>query len=252
MGTGINENIYHSPVSRQAPYSYRSGIPLMPSSEYSMFFDDFFGQTSSNAVPGATAIIDTGATIVATETDDVSKFGALRITDATASEGAAMYWPKGIQVGDGNKFVMEVRVRTSDILDNNLQFGLSSLTATTNPEDLYTTTAADLIAFGILDGDATVTMLCDKSNSGSSAELGSVDLVADTWTILAIEVEGSAANGTMSVKGYVDGKLALTWSTETTIPDDLVLAPFIAMVNGNGAGGNTSDWDYVRWAIKRS
>jgi hypothetical protein len=252
MGTGIKESIYHSPVSRQAPYSYRSGIPLIPSAEYSVYFNDFFEQTTSNAVPGTTAIIDTGATIVATETDAISEMGAVRITDATASEGAAMYWPKGIQVGNGDKFVMEVRVQTSDVTDNNLQFGLSDLTATTNPEDLYTTAAANLIAFGILDGDATVTMLCDKDNSGAAANLGNVDLVVDTWTILAIEVEGSAASSNMSVKGYVNGQLAITWDVETEIPDDLALAPFIAMVNGNGAGANTSDWDYVRWAVKRS
>jgi hypothetical protein len=252
MGTGIKESIYHSPLSEQEAYSYRSGVPLIPSSEYSIFFDDLYGETASNAYPGTTAIIDTGATIAGTEVDDISENGAIRITDATASEGAALFWPRGIQLGNGDKFIMEVRVQTSDVTDNALQFGLSDLTSVTNPEDLYTTASANLITFGILDGDATVTMLCDKDNAGAAANLGSIDLSAATWHILAIEVYGTAASANMGVKGYVDGKLAITWDTETEIPDDLVLAPFIAMVNGNGAGGNTSDWDYVRWAIKRN
>jgi hypothetical protein len=55
----------------------------------------------------------------------------------------------------------------------------------------------------------------------------------------------------MFVKVYKDGQLIITADTETTIPDDLALAPFIAMVNGDGAGGNTADFDYVRWSIER-
>lgn len=254
MSHGITEPVVHSPVSNQGSYAYRSKAGMVPAAEHAVFMDDFFQQTASNAVPGTTAIADAGATIASAETDAVSYTGVIRITDDTASEGAAMYWPKGVQLGLGKKFFMEVRVKTSDVTDNNLQFGLSDLTATLNPEDLYTTTAANLIAVGILDGDATIGVLSDKDNSGSTVELASgtdYDLVADTWTTLAFEVTGSAADSSMGLTVYKDGKLAITWSTETTIPDDLALAPFIAMVNGNGAGGNTADFDYIRWSIER-
>lgn len=252
--TGTNGALVHGPISNQANYAYRSKAGMVPSAEYAVYHNDFFEQTTSNAVPGTTAIIDTGATIVAAETDATSYTGAIRITDATASEGAAMYWPKGIQLGLGKKFFMEIRVKTSDVLDNNLQFGLSDLTAVTNPEDLYTTTAANLVAIGILDGDATVGLLTDKDNAGDAVQLestGDYDLEADTWTTLAFEIGGTAASGSMWCKVYKDGQLIITSDTETTIPDDLALAPFIAMVNGNGAGGNTADFDYVRWSIER-
>lgn len=254
MSSGFKGPIIHSPISNQGPYNYRSKAGMIPSAEYAVYHNDFFENPSSNAVPGTSAIIDTDATITATATDAVSYTGAIRITDATASEGAAMYWPKGIQLGLGKKFFMEVRVRTSDVTDNNLQFGLSDLTAVTNPEDLYTTTAANLIAVGILDGDATIGLLTDKDNAGDAVQLASgtdFDLVADTWTTLAFEVGGTAADSSMWCKVYKDGKLAITADTETTIPDDLALAPFIAMVNGDGAGGNTADFDYVRWSIER-
>lgn len=256
MTTGLKESIVHSPVSAQGSYPYRSGGGLIPSAEYAVYFNDFFENPSSNAVPGTSAIIDTGATITAAATDAVSYTGVIRITDATASEGAAMYWPKGIQLGLGKKFFMEVRVKTSDVLDNDLQFGLSALTATTNPEDIYTTTTTDLISVGILDGDATIGALIDKNNSGSTvvnAAGTTYDLVADTWTTLAFEVGGTAANSSMWVKVYKDGQLAIDSDqfAETTIPDDLALAPFIAMRNGNGAGGNTADFDYVRWSLER-
>lgn len=254
MSVGFKGPIIHSPVSNQGTYGYRSKAGMIPSAESAVYHNDFFENPASNAVPGTTAIIDTGATITAAATDAVSYTGVIRITDATASEGAAMYWPKGIQLGQGKKFFMEVRCKTSDVTDNNLQFGLSDLTAVTNPEDLYTTTAANLIAVGILDGDATPCVLADKDNSGSTIESASgtdYDLVADTWTTLAFEVSGSAANSNMALNVYKDGRKIITWSTETTIPDDLTLAPFIAMVNGNGAGGNTADFDYVRWSIER-
>lgn len=254
MTQGLNENLIHSPISPQADYAYRSGKGIIPSAEYAVYFNDFFEETSSNALPGTTAIIDTAATITAAEVDATSYTGVLRITDATVSEGAALYWPKGIQLGLGKKFFMEVRVKTSDVTDNAVQFGLSDLTAVTNPEDLYTTTAANLIAVGILDGDATIGLLTDKDNSGDAVQLestGNYDMVADTWTTLAFEVGGTATNSTMYVKVYKDGQLIITSDTETTIPDDLALAPFIAARNGDGAGGNTTDFDYIRWSIER-
>ena len=255
MGTGITESLYHSKnVSDQAKYAYRKGVGLIPSSEYAVYFNDFFENPSSNAIPGTTAVIDTGATATAANAAAIGYNGAIDITSDGTTEGVAMYWPLNVQLGNDKKFVMEVRVYTEDADDTDVQFGLSALTATTNPEDLWTTTATDLIAFGVLDGDATPTMLCDKDNSGSSAETASgtdYDLSDATWHTLAIEVGGSATDSSMYVKGYVDGKLAVTWSTETTIPDDLPLAPFIGARTGGDAAHNVY-YDYVRWAVSRS
>jgi hypothetical protein len=248
--TGLNENLVHAPISNQASYKYRAGKGIIPSAEYSVYFNDFYENTSSNALAGTSVVIDTGATIDAPETDAISYTGVLSIESDGTTEGATMYWPKNIQLGLGKKFFMEARVYTDAAADTDVQFGLSDITASTNPEDIWTTAAANLIAFGVLDGDATVTMLCDKNNSGSSAELGTIDLSDATWHTLAIEVDGTAADGTMSVKGYVDGKLALTWSTETTIPDDLTLSPFFGGRNGSATTNNVY-FDYIRWSIER-
>ena len=250
MSTGFTEPVVHGTRSNQASYPYRSGCGFAASQEHSVFFDDFYLNPTSNAVPGTTAIIDTGATITAAATDVIGKNGALAITSDGTTEGATMYWPNGIQLGGGGKFFMEVRVKTLDADDTDVQFGLSVMNATTNPEDAWTTAATDLIAFGVLDGDATVTMLCDKNNGGAAANLGTIDLSDSTWHVLAIEVSGTAANSSMSVRGYVDGQLAITWDVETEIPDDLVLAPFIGARTGADAN-HIVYWDYVRWSHER-
>ena len=250
MPSGFQESLRHSPIETPRDYAYRSQAGLIPSAEYAVFFDDFFLNPSSNAVPGTSVIIDTGATVTAAALDAVSYTGVIKIVSDGTSEGCSMYWPKGIRLGLGKKFFMEVRCYTEDADDTDVQFGLSIANATTNPEDLWTTASTDLIAFGVLDGDATVKMLCDKNNAGTSASTGDLDLSDATWHTLAIEVGGTAASSNMWVKGYVDGALAETWATETSIPDDCALSPFIGARTG-GAAGHDIYFDYVRWSLQR-
>jgi hypothetical protein len=250
MTAGFQESLVHSPVESPRGYVYRSRAGIIPSAEYAVYFDDFFVNPSSNALPGTTAVIDTGATITQAAADAISYTGVLKFASDGTTEGATLYWPKTIQLGLGKKFFMEVRCYTADADDTDVQFGLSDVTASSNPEDLWTTTAANLITFGVLDGDATVKMLCDKDNAGTSASTGDVDLSDATWHVLGIEVGGSAADSDMWVKGYVDGALAETWGTETSIPDDLTLSPFIGARTG-GSAGHVIYFDYVRWSLQR-
>ncbi len=248
--THFHEPLSHSPISINEKYAYRSNSGIIPSAEFAVYFNDFFDIPATNAIPGTTALIDTGATITASELDDVSLHGALDFTSDGTTEGSVLYWPKGIQLGQGKKFFMETRVYTVDADDTDVQFGLSDITASTNPEDLWTTAAANLITFGVLDGDATVTMLCDKDDSGSAANTGDRDLSDATWHVLAFEVSGTASKANMAVKGYVDGNLAITWDVETEIPDDIALSPFIGARNG-GDASHKVHFDYVRWSIER-
>lgn len=249
-GLGINEPIVFAPRSNQASYPYRSGMGMVPSAEWRVFFDDFQDAVTSNVPAGWTAaIIDTGATTVVDTTATTSASGVVLLSDATASEGAAFYGTKSIQLVSGKKFMMECRVRLNDVTDHTFQFGLSDLTATTNPEDLWTTTAANLVTFGILDGGSGATsMLCDKANSGSTAETGSKSLTVNTWHTLAIFYDGVS-----SVKGYVDGVLSNTWAQTfaSTVPTATALAPFVGSLNGNGAGANTCLVDFVRFSQER-
>lgn len=234
------------------PYAYRNGMGMVPSAEWVVYHEDFNVGIASNAPTGATAIIDTGATLLAADVDagDIGAGGAGVITSDGTTEGVGCYYPKNVALGDGKKFFMEVRVYTDDADDTDVQFGLSEVNATTNPEDLWTTTATDLISFGVLDGDATVGMLADKNNAGTSVKLGVHDLSDATWHVLAIEVVGTAGGSTMEVYGYVDGALSVTWGTETSVPDDLNLAPFFGARTGGDAAHNVY-FDYVRWVYER-
>lgn len=261
INTGLTEPIVHSQRGASAKlFDYRVGTGLGPSAEHNVFFDDFHQFVVATAITNGPvantpwswqgAIIDSGATSVIDTTAAIGATGVLKMSDATASEGVAVYGTKSIQLTSGKKFFMEMRVRTDDVTDNIIQFGLSDLTATTNPEDLWTTTAANLVALGIQDGAGTLTMLADKSNSGTTLQTSSLttgySMVADTWHVLAIGYNGA------KLRGYIDGKEVLLWSSaDSTIPTGVALAPFFGVLNGNGAGGNNNYVDYVRWAIER-
>lgn len=259
-GTSFKGPLKHSLQSPAHPYAYRGGKGMVPSAEWVVFFDDFLGPEAAGAAGFAAAedvpfgwggiIVDTGGTLVKSSTETG---GVVVLTSDGATEGVSVYMDVAIQV-DSRPFYMEARVRCSDTDDQDLQIGLTDLTAVTNPEDLWTTASADVIAWGLLDGDATPAMLCDKNNSGSTIERPSstdFDLTDQAWHILAFEVGGTDTNATKWVKGYVDGQLAHTWSTETTIPDDVNLAPFFGARTGADPAHNA--WvDYVKFSYKRT
>jgi hypothetical protein len=245
MGVALHGPLKSSPRGLGGSYEYRGGLGMVPSAEYAVFFDDFLSAVTTNVPAGWDgAVIDTGATVV-TDTTAASATGVLLFDSDGATEGAAVYGEKCVQLTSGKKFWMEIRFNTEIADDSDVQFGLSSLTATTNPEDLWTTTATDLVAFGVLDGSATLTMLADKSNSGSTAETGSKSLVSATWTNLAIFYDGT------KLYGYKDGKKCLTWSqAAATIPTGVALAPFFGFRNGSAAT-TEGQIDYVRYVIER-
>jgi hypothetical protein len=247
-GAGFSESLVHASASTQGKYSYRSGMGMVPSAEWMVFFDDFNELVTTNVPDGwAAAIIDAGGTVIQhTTAAGHPGTGVIALADATASEGAAIYLPRSIQLISGKKFMMECRVFTDDVTDNAVQFGLTDLTAVTNPEDLWTTTAANVAAFGILDGSAVTQFLVDENNGGTAAVAGTRSLTASTWHVLGISYNG----GVMSA--WVDGKLSASTSTAADIPtDDVLLAPFIGHINGNGAGGNVVLCDWFRVVVER-
>lgn len=244
-GSAFTSPIKHSPTGLGKSYEYRGGTGMVHSAEWLVFMDDFVGAVTTDVPIGwDAAVIDVGATVV-TDTTAAYGTGVLLFDSDGATEGAAVYGEKSIQLTAGKKFWMEMRFQTELADDSDVQFGLSALTAVTNPEDLWTTVATDVVAFGVLDGDATVTMLADKSNSGSTAELGTIDLVSATWHTLAIYYDGA------KLYGYVDGQKALTWAqASTTIPTGVALAPFFGYRNGSAAT-TEGHADYVRIVLER-
>ena len=244
---GLPESVAFAPAAGQL-YSYRKGMGMIQSAEWAVGMEDFNQEKWTTNVPDSgwvAAVIDTGATIVADTTVGYPSC-ALFDSDGT-DEGAALYGTKFLQLTSAKRFFMECRFQTEVAADTTVQFGLSSVTATTNPEDLWTTTSTDVVAFGILTGDATTTMLSDKDNSGATAELGTIDLEDATWHTLAIYYDG------YYLYGYVDGEFSLKWSqaAATTIPTGVVLAPFVGFLNGTTGAAQEGHCDYLRWVLER-
>jgi uncharacterized membrane protein YraQ (UPF0718 family) len=240
----LPESVTFAPAADQR-YRYRHKMGMIPSAEFSVRMEDFVDTWATNVPLGwAAAIIDTGATVVADTTVGYPT-GALFDSDG-ADEGAAVYGTKHLQLTANKRFFMEMRFQTEAAADTTVQFGLTSVTATTNPEDLWTTTATDLVAFGILTGAAVTKLLCDKSNSGSTAETGTLSLVDNTWHTLAIYWDG------VNITGWVDGLLSNTWAqAATTIPTGVILAPFFGFLNGTTGAAQEGHCDYVRWVLER-
>jgi hypothetical protein len=257
MASGTKGPIVHSNSSSQEGYSYRNGMGMLPCAEFDVFHDDFHSFVVATAITNGPvantpwnwqgAVIDAGATVVVNTTAALGRNGVLTFADANLSEGAAIYTTKSFQLTVGKKCFIETRVRTDDVTDNAIQFGFSDLTATTNPEDLWTTTAANLATFGLGDGDSNPKMLVDASNSGTSQQVQTLkSMLPDTWHTLALYFDGS------QLHGYLDGDRVMTWaSAASTIPTGVALAAFIGHINGNGAGGNLVLVDYVRVVSER-
>lgn len=240
--TGFTSPLVHAPGD-PAGYQYRQGLGMMPSAEFFVFHDDFHGAVTTNVPVGwAAAIIDTGATVVA---DSTTPTGALLFDSDGATEGASIYLPETWTLNSAKKFFMEIRVKAEVANDSDVQFGFSDLTATSNPEDLWTTTSASLIAFGTLDGSAVTGILSDKSNGGTSVLAGTRSLTSDTWHVLAIGYDGA------NLRGYVDGKESVRWTgAASTIPFGVTLAPFFGWRNGSAAT-TEGMLDYFRLVIER-
>lgn len=257
-GSGFTSPLKHSGAGVGGAYSYRAGTGMVPSAEWMVFMDDFVqpwipttaitnGAVANTPSNWQAAIIDSGATIAVNTTAALGATGALTLADATASEGAAFYGQKTIQLTAGKKLWMEARFRTDDVTDNAINFGLASLTAVTNPEDLWLTAQDTFVSYGIVDGSALTVMSADKSNAGVTSDTATTNaLVVNTWHVLAIYYDGS------NMYGFVDGNKAVgPFSATSKIPTGTALAPFFGHINGNGAGGNVVVVDYIRIVSER-
>jgi hypothetical protein len=256
-GSSFTAPIKHSGKGVGGVYEYRGGTGMVPSAEYCVWMEDFTqnfmvttaitnGPVANTPWGWQGAIIDSGATVTHSTTAALGANGVLLFADATASEGASIYGQKVWQLTAGKKLWMEARFRTSDVTDNAVNFGLAALTAVTNPEDLWLTAQADLVAFGIVDGSAQTILTCDTGDAGVTTDTSTTNpLVADTWHTLAISYDGA------KLHAYVDGNKVLTYSTAAKIPTGVALAPFFGHINGNSAGAAVVSLDYLRIVSER-
>jgi hypothetical protein len=237
-------NEYQAQTNPDTDVAVIGGLPAGFGPDHISFVDDFIGNPASNVPPGGWVLVtDAGATVTAHATD-LFPGGVLAITSDGTAEGVALYLPKCMQIGTREWFI-EARVQTPDADDTDVQIGMSVLNATTNPEDLYTTASTDVIAFGVLDGDATVKSLIDKNNGGTSAVTGTIDLDNATWHTLGIR-----GKGTEWTDFYVDGVKSHRDVVSATVPDDVNMAPFFAARTG-GDAGHIILVDWFRFGIAR-
>lgn len=242
--TGFTSPLVEAPRSKASGYPYRAGLGIMPSAEYVVFHDDFHGPVATNVPNGwDAAIIDTGCTVTQAATSP----GVILFDSDAANEGAAIYTPKMVNLTTGKRFFIEVRAKVEDASAMTFQFGLTDLTATTNPEDLWTTVAASFLTFGTLD-TATVSLGYDKSNATPVSDVSTAAngvLEDDTWAVLGIGYDG------VNAKGYVNGQLAVTSSTTAKVPNGIELAVFVGMLAGHATTADLAHVDYVRFAMER-
>lgn len=242
---GFNESIV---LARDRNYPYQTGMGMINSREWIVHFDDFIGSEASDELNygGYLTLQDAGETLVNADEHG----GAVTISSDGTSEGIGFYLPKCIKL-TGKKFFMEVRAKTADADDTDLVFGLSDLSATSDPEDLWDTSNADGIACGVFDGSAALKLIYDKDNTGPVTETSTVATLSDaTYATLAISYNGATDPGNNAVQFWKDGVLAGAAGTNAQIPEDVVLAPFFAFRTG-GDAAHTGTFDYFRWAVER-
>ncbi len=247
-GTSFKGPIQFGPEVNSKLYPYRSGIGMFDSAEFFTFFDDFVETEESNELGSkgwSSTTGDGGYTIV----NGDAHGGTLVISSDGANEGQSFYLPKCIKL-TGKKFFMEVRVKATDVDDCDIQFGLTDLSASTNPEDLWDTSNADGAAGGVLDGAATVGLVYDKGNTGPVTETGSISLADNTFAVLGLAYNGSTDPVDNSLKLYVNGVESAAAGTNAQIPETVVLAPFFGARTGSAAS-DVITFDYFRFSVER-
>ena len=138
----------------------------------------------------------------------------------------------------------ETRVRASTVAEQ-IWMGFQS-TSGALLADPFSAAAADYILFKIVAAD----IKCQSSiatSAGTLTDTG-VDLVADTWTTLAINI--SQIKGVLTAQFYVDGDIK-TELTENLPAVGTKLAPMLAVAQTSTDATVTADFDYCLVASKR-
>ena len=249
MSTSFKGPITFGPEINSKLYPYRAGIGMFPSAEFFTFFDDFIASEETNELTYGGWLSTTGDAGYTIANGDAHG-GEIVISSDGTTEGQSFYLPKCIKL-TGKKFFMEVRVKTTDADDTDVKFGLTDLSASTNPEDLWDTSNADGIACGVTDGSAALTIVYDKNNGGPVTDTAASGVLADaTYAVLGLWYNGGTTPGDSSLKLFKDGVEVVAATTEAQIPEDVVLAPFFGARTG-GDATHTVNFDYFRFSVER-
>ena len=223
-----------------------------------VFFDDFLAggfvkdlALSSESDPGAkfSAVADCGewlCTIVdgggddghaiACADDAVGGWLAITTDDADNDSIEMQLNGESFQLATNKKTIFEVRMKGADVSEFDWFVGLAITDTTTM------TASSDRIGFECPDSTGDIDAISEKDGSQTTTDSGK-DLADNTFVVLRFE-----ADGTDTVRYYVDGSLVATHTT--TIPEDEALTPTICIRN-DGAAANTMTLDYILVARDR-
>lgn len=146
--------------------------------------------------------------------------GVLTLTNDDADDDSYNFQKKGenYKLASGKKLAFEARVKFSDATQSDLVVGLC-ITDTTLIAGM-----TDGVYFAKADGSAAVKFTTEKDSTETNTAAVHT-LVADTWTRF-----GFTWDGVDTVKGYVDGVLVATHTTN--VCDDEELCVSFAHQNG--------------------
>jgi len=159
--------------------------------------------------------------------------GVLTLTNDAADDDSINFQKKGenYKLATGKRLYYEARAKLSDATQSDFVIGLC-ITDTTLIAGM-----SDGVYFAKADGSAAVKFTTEKDSTETNT--ASVHTLADdTWVRFGFAFDGSG-----TVRGYVNGTLVATHTTN--IPDDEELAVSFAVQNGE-AVAKVMSLDYVK------
>ncbi len=217
-----------------------SPISLDPDARRTYFeIDDDFYTLDTTATVGdwTNDAVGTGTVGVAANTAGGVALLTCQATTDDASEQLT-HVSAPFYLAAGKTLWLEARVKlVGDITQSEVALGLVAL-----GEDLTAVSDVkpqDGVAFTKQDGATTFTLTASK-NGTNTGEVASVHtLVNDTWVTFGLLIDGVT-----SVTPYIDGTAGT--AATATIPDDLSLAPFFLVRNGDATTQEVLHVDYCR------
>ncbi len=221
----------------QAEKGFRRDLPQGLDLDYIWVKDDFTG-IALDATNDWTVVDDTGAS-AALVADSANGELALTSTATTDDDGASIQGNEIFLPEDERIIWFKTRIKCNDADQTDIMAGLT-VNFATNPEAALA--AANRICFQVDDGDASILCKTEAAGTETSTDSG-VDLVDNTYIVLAIRV-----NGTASVEFYIDDNKVATHTTNIPTTEMAVAA---MSLSGSAVGTRATTLDYILAAQTR-
>ena len=212
--------------------------------DHIIFWDDFYDFDASAWVvtsvdtdgdgseANATASGAGGLLVLATEADELDR-EELQWAGEESSAVVEFFAP-----GDTKRFFMKTRFKVSDATDTAVIIG-ACVTDTT------LAAVADGIYFRKADTSTTLELVVEKNSTESTISMGA--MADDTFVVASMSFDaGASGKDTPQIKAYLNDVHVGTITTAANLPDDVTLAPSIAVNNGaEGSEDLTIDYLFI-------